>query len=405
MVPTMVTRALGSFSLVAFVLSGVLAGCGSDDGPAPPPPAAPPPAEEAPGASLPNTPPPTPPAAPICAEATGTYTATREPSNVLFLIDRSGSMHIQLPGGGTRWSATEKGLFDLLGVLPASTQAGVMMFPQGDAPVNAYCGIDPTLNDVKCKSSWPEPSEVARCSESTYQVGVASAPLGASQVQSIKDHVMASDAGFYWGTPLKTALAAAIEAQRNSTAPGAKSVILLTDGNPTSCTTQGISNDIQNVIDVAEKGTQGTLVRTFVIGVVDQARQAAKAENLSPLAVAGGTKRAPGCEATNECFYPVNATNFTSDLKKSFDEISLQAFDCTFNLPQASANTDPNKINVTVDGKTVGRDAGHQNGWDYLPNGTQIQLYGQACTDMKKDAAKLDVVLGCKTIVSASITN
>jgi hypothetical protein len=402
----MTTRALGSFSLVAFLLTGVLAGCGSDDGAPPPlPPAPAPAAEEAPGASLPNAPPPTPPAAPICAEATGTYAATREPSNVLFLLDRSGSMHIELPTGDTRWSATEAGLFNLLGLLPSTTQAGVMMFPQGDAPVNAYCGIDPSLNDVTCKAGWPVPSEAARCSDSTYQVGVPSGALSATQVQAIKDHVMASDAGFYWGTPLATALKASIAAQRASTVPGAKSVILLTDGNPTSCGTQGISNDIKNVIDVAADGTTGTLVRTFVIGVVDNAHQAAKAENLSPLAVAGGTARTAGCEATNSCFYPVTSTSFATDLKSVFDEISLQAFDCTFNLPQASANTDPAKINVQIDKQSISRDAAHQNGWDYLPNGTQIQLYGQACTDMKNDGAKLDVVLGCKTLIAPPSIN
>src|SRR5438034_542981 len=69
-------------------------------------------------------------APPICAEASGQYTAVREPSNVLFLLDRSGSMHIKLPSGQTRWQSTKKGLVDLLGVLPATTRAGMMMFPQ-----------------------------------------------------------------------------------------------------------------------------------------------------------------------------------------------------------------------------------------------------------------------------------
>jgi von Willebrand factor type A domain len=282
------------------------------------------------------------------------------------------------------------------------------MFPQGDAPVNAYCGIDAALNDVKCAASWPEPGQAARCSAASYQVGVNSAPLSTSQVTAIKNHVTASDSEFYWGTPLSTALNAAIKAQRDSAAPGAKSVILFTDGNPTSCGDVGISNDVSHVVNAATSGLSGTLVRTFVIGIVDGARQAAKAENLSPVAVAGGTKRFTGCEATNECFYAVTQSNFAADLKKIFEEISLQAFDCTFNLPAASATTDPNKINVQVDdgtgAKSVGQDTSHQNGWDYLPNGTQIQLYGQACTDMKSEKAKLSVVLGCKTIVAESST-
>lgn len=340
----------------------------------------------------------------ICAESTGQYAATKEPANVLFLLDRSGSMHIKLPSTETRWKATKTGFFNLLDALPATTTAGLMLFPQGDAPVNAYCRIDPALNDVKCTAGWPEPSGAARCEETTYKAGVPAATLAAAHVQAMKDHVSASDAEFYWGTPLATSLAAAIAAQKASATPGAKSVVLLTDGNPTSCTDSGVSNDVSNVVAAAATGLQGTQqVRTFVIGLVDGARQAAKAENLSPVAVAGGTARFAGCEATNECFHKLTDMSFATDLKKVFDEISLQAFDCTFNLPQATASTDPALVNVQLTDKngstqTVSKDPSRQNGWDYLPNGTQIQLYGQACTAMKDEAAKLKIVLGCKTV-------
>lgn len=337
-----------------------------------------------------------------CAE--GATTVKREPANVLLLIDRSGSMHIQLPSGESRWSATKKGLFDLLGALPATTQVGAMMFPQGDAPVNASCGIDASVNDVKCSPGWSEPPEALRCDPATYKPGVSSGPLSASQAQAIRDHVSASDSEFYWGTPLAPALTAAISAQKAPSVQGARSVILLTDGNPTSCGNSGISNDISHVVAAAEAGTKDTLVRTFVIGVIDDARQAAKAENLSPVAAAGGTGRFAGCEATNECFYPVTAANFSTDIKKVFEEISQQAFDCTFPVPQpkAGATMDPNEVNVEVateqgGGYVVPRDASRQNGWDYLPGGKQIQVYGDACKKLAGDGVKVKIVVGCKT--------
>lgn len=374
----------------------LLLACGSEaGGPSVPPPA---PEEVAPpiGSGAPA------PEEPICAEATGEYSATREPANVLFLLDRSGSMHIELPTGATRWEAMKSGFGALLKALPPTTSAGAMLFPQGDAPVNAHCRIDPTVNDVRCDAGWPEPSAGPRCSWSTYQPGVPSAALSAQQTKAILDHVAASDKDFYWGTPLASALWAAIAAQKTSPIKGARSVVLLTDGNPTSCGDAGLTNDIQNVVDAAAEGLNGMLVRTFVVGVVDSARQAARAENLSPIAVAGGTARTPGCEASNSCFYPVSEASFTSDLKKAFDEISLQAFDCTFNLPAASADTDPAKINVRVSDasgtRTIARDPSRKDGWDYLPNGSQIQLYGTACLDMKEPGAKLRVVLGCKTV-------
>ncbi len=339
-------------------------------------------------------------APPICAESTGQYQATREPSNVLFLYDRSGSMHIKLQSQDTRWVAMKDGFFSLVSSLPSTTSAGLMLFPQGDQPVNQYCGVDATINDVKCQTGWPEPAGTARCDVKTYAADVPSGPLTATQVQSIKDKVTASDPGFYWGTPLATALEAAIAAQKASTAPGAKSVILLTDGNPTSCSDSGITNDIANVTAKAADGLKGTLVRTFVIGLTDSAQQAAKAENLSPIAVAGGTKRAAGCEADNSCFYKLTDANFANDLKKVFEEISTQAFDCTFNLPAQSADTDPSLINVqlTDQNGTQTLAKSRTNGWDYLPNGTQIQLFGKACADMKNEQANLKIVLGCKTV-------
>lgn len=391
-----------ALSHAIFLSLGVTAAaCGSDPGAPAPKPADPAPV---PSPALPSggkqeattTPP------PICAESTGEYQAEREPSNVLFLYDRSGSMKIVLPSNQTRWDAMKGGFFDLVSSLPNTTSAGLMLFPQGDDPVNAYCGVDPTDNDVHCTPGWPEPAGTKRCDVATYTPDVPANTLTAGQAQAIKDKITASDAGFYWGTPLATALNAAIAAQKASKVPGAKSIIILTDGNPTSCSDSGISNDIKNVTDAAAKGLEGTLVRTFVIGLTDSAQEAAKAENLSPIAVAGGTKRTPTCETDNSCFYKLTDANFASDLKKVFDEISLQAFDCTFNLPPQSSNTDPTLINVELSDKsgkrTVARDTSRSNGWDYLPNGTQIQLYGQACTDMKDAAAKLDIVLGCKTV-------
>lgn len=346
-----------------------------------------------------NTPPPVAkPAAPFCAEVKGEYEATREPSNVLFLYDRSGSMHIELPSNVTRWRAMKSGFFDLLGKLPSSTAAGLMLFPQGDAPVNEYCGIDASINDVHCKSGWPEPSQKDRCDAGLYKASVPSNYLSSNHVAELESMVSASDSDFYWGTPLSTALTAAIATQRASQLPGAKSVILLTDGNPTSCSDEGISNDISHVADAAAVGldSNGALVRTFVIGLTDSSRQAAKAENLQAIAAAGGTKR----------FYKLTDDNFADDLSKVFEQVSAQAFDCTFNLPSAAGH-DLSQLNVTVEGAaranpTVARDPSHKEGWDLLPNGTQLQLYGESCRAMKDDAAKLHVVLGCPAIVVPS---
>jgi hypothetical protein len=139
------------------------------------------------------------------------------------------------------------------------------------------------------------------------------------------------------------------------------------------------------------------------MGVIDGTK-GAKASYLSPIAKAGGTDRYSGCENSNDCFYALNASTFASDIKKAFDDIALKAFDCSFDLPppEMGATSDLTKVNVQLVSNNqttqLSRDTNHQNGWDYLPNMTQVQLYGAACQAVKDDAmSHVEIVVGCKT--------
>ena len=384
------------FSLVCACFGLVaLVACGSDPGNGRPPPpddnqdAGPPPISK-PDAS-----------APICLGSTGTYPAQPAAGNVLFLMDRSGSMQIKLTNGSTRWKATKTGLFDLLGALPSSTRAGAMMFPQGDKPISC-CWISPTANDVTCSCATGElPGINPRCQESTYKAPVPVSSLGLQQTSDIEAYISSSDADFYWGTPLAPALGAALDLQAKSTLDGTKSVVLLTDGYPTSCdsTTDPNANDIQRVIDAAAAGSKAG-VRTFVLGVIDGTK-GAKPDYLSPIAEAGGTQRTSTCGATDDCFYALNNKTFSQDLKAALDQIQLQAFDCSFEIPQVQGgNPDLSKMNVQIETSqgtsVVPFDKTHQSGWDFVANQTHIQLYGQACTTIKADTSnKVDIVVGC----------
>jgi hypothetical protein len=343
-------------------------------------------------------------APPWCKDADGVYMAQRETGNALLLVDRSGSMQIKLTNGDTRWIATKKGIDALLTSLPSTTRAGAMMFPQGDKPITC-CWIGTTSNDVQCScANGALPGEFPRCDASTYKAPVPVADLTMQQSTDIMAYISTSDKEFYWGTPLAPSLQAAIDLQKASKLGGTKSVILLTDGYPTSCdTTQDPNaNDIQRVIDAAGAGMKSS-VRTFVMGVIDGTK-GAKASYLSPIAKAGGTDRYPGCEATNDCFYALNANTFAADIKKAFDAIALQAFDCTFALPPPEMGTtrDLSKVNVQLVTKNgtmqLSKDQTHMSGWDYLPNMTQIQLYGSTCQAVKDDPmSHVEIVVGCKT--------
>jgi hypothetical protein len=330
---------------------------------------------------------------PFCSEAQGIYTAKRETSNVMLLIDRSGSMHIKLSNADTRWTGTKKGLANLLRSLPATSRAGAMMFPQGDKPITC-CGIDPALNDVKCSCASGElPGTTTRCAASHYEAGVPVAPLDTAQITAIEAHVASADREFYWGTPLATGLQAALDRMMALKVEGPKSVVLLTDGIPTSCDTASDpqANDVARVVAAATKGAQAG-VRTFVMGVIDGTK-GARAESLQQIAAAGGTGT----------HYAINAQTFAQDIKAAFDKIALEAFDCTFELPDPAmgAEHDLSKVNVVIKGSSgdhaLSRDTTHQGGWDYL--GGRIQIYGAACAGLKADpGARVDVVVGCKTV-------
>lgn len=392
-------RGVGIGSVAVVVFAACVAACGSEaaeggtidlpprgaaapDEPAPEPAAAP--APEA-------------PAPPLCNEQQASYEPQRPKSNILFVLDRSGSMQIRLPNGGTRWTATRDTLFSLLEALPAmNTRASVMQFPQGDAPVNSCCTIN-AQNQVACNcTSYPAPAK--RCDPATYK---APAPmdLDAAAIASIEQSVNASSTAFYWGTPLAAAEAAAVGLQKASTNDGIKSIVLLTDGAPTSCDTTAnpTANDPKLVVDAAKAGTAGAeKIRTFVIGVVDGANgNDARPDILAQVAEAGGTTR----------FFSVSAAQLQKDLAGALDRIAREATDCTFDLPPATSTTDLEKVNVTIHGasgtSTVPRDLAQAEGWDFQNGQTRIKLFGDACQKLKDDAAaKVNVVLGCKTVTA-----
>lgn len=341
----------------------------------------------------------------VCPEATGVYGVAPAPSNLLFLLDRSGSMHLRVDGDLTRWMMTKAGLQSILTALPPDTNAGLTMFPAGDEPITC-CDItaDNVISCGNCGAG-ELPGPENRCDIQSYlDLPVSMAPLGNGQVDAIMGYVSSADDEFYWGTPLAPALDGAIDAALNMNMSGVTSVILLTDGRPTSCDTPENpgANDIQLAVDAAASGLTAA-VRTYVVGVID-GDQAAHPGNVSAIADAGGTARYAGCADADDCAYSVNVDNFEAEMQQALESIALDAISCSYDLPEVEAGTadyDGVNITITADGLTtiVPKDTTHANGWDYLAGQQQVQLYGKACEMLKNDPdAQVEVVVGCKTV-------
>jgi len=344
----------------------------------------------------------------VCPDAAGVYEVTPAQSNLLFLLDQSGSMHLRV-GDDTRWTLTTAGLADILATLPDSTVGGLQTFPSGDDSVG--CCVVTDGNYIDCAACGAEelPGPQLRCAEETYHpLAVPMAALDVGHEETIMSTVADADDAFFWGTPLAPALGGAIDGVASLASEGVTSVILLTDGLPTSCHSDvdPEANDILRALDAADRGVQAG-IRTYVVGIDGAAASTDPATdlavNLSAVAQAGGTSRYPGCEAMDDCAYVVNSDNFEQALSDALFEIALEATTCSFDLPAVEGGVaDLGTVNITIsvegEASTVPRDTSHNDGWDYLPGNQHVQLYGQACERVKADGqAKVEVVVGCTT--------
>ncbi|NUP12702.1 MAG: VWA domain-containing protein [Polyangiaceae bacterium] len=345
----------------------------------------------------------------VCPDATGVYDVEPAQTNLLFMLDRSGSMHLRVTGTDTRWMLTTAGLAHLVGTLSSDTVAGLQMFPAGDAPISCCAVTAGNYIDCGACGAGELPGPEARCESSVYSpFDVAMAPMSAGQADAITSAVSASDDEFYWGTPLAPALQGAVDGVSGLPMDGVTSIVLLSDGLPTSCDTTAdpSANDIGRALDAVSLGAQ-LGVRTYVVGIDAEAASSDPATdlavNLSLVAQAGGTGRYAGCEATNDCAYRVNVDNFEQALSDALEAIALDATSCAIELPDVEGGTpDYGAVNITIQSEgdtiTVPRDQAHADGWDYLPGNEQVQLYGGACELLKSDGeAKIKVVVGCQT--------
>lgn len=181
-------------------------------------------------------------------------------------------------------------------------------------------------------------------------------------------------------------------------------VVLATDGFPTRCT----PSDIPGVSAIAQTAANGNpAVKTFVIGVFSEDEKNAATTNLDAIATAGGT---------NKAFIVSTGANVTQQFQQALEAIRGQALPCEYAVPKPEGGVpDYDKVNVqyTANGKTeligfkknaAACDA--TGGWyyDIEPGaGTpgKIILCPTSCEAVKAPgaSAKLDVLLGCKTVV------
>jgi hypothetical protein len=324
------------------------------------------------------------------------------PTNILFIVDRSGSMNCTLdtprdecednppdtPQPGSRWEAIlgamQTALADLAQV--PNTSVGLSYFSNDD-----ICGVN-----------------------SLPSVGVN--PLTQPQLEALLANLEATEPR--GGTPLVGSVVLGYKYLHEvAQAPGNRFVVLVTDGED-SCLDRydaSIADPIGQLINVELPKAMSVNIRTFALGAPGS--EPARAL-LSQIAFAGGTARSETCDRSGsapdvgDCHFDMTtSTDFAADFAAALDEITGRAaLTCEFALPEGQG-ADSSKTNVSYfAGGTTEVELGLDEacvqpdiGWRFVLDDAgqitnRIELCPAACDTLRADpSGRIDVELGCET--------
>jgi len=329
--------------------------------------------------------------------AATTVSAKRAPANVLFIVDRSGSMNCNPPptttsqdceqapvtadpAKPTKWTITREALKSAIGAMPPTNSAGLTYFN-----VDNDCAVQATPN-------------------------VPVQPIDAAHVallgQSL-DNI--TPAGL---TPIVGGVTLGYQHLHANTFVGRKFLVLITDGQETCAPLQKADFVAKTVVDAAAVG-----IRTFVIGAPGSEPSRSF---LSQIAFAGQTARVPTCNHNalpadlGDCHFDLTNTglNLATELNKALEAISKEALSCEYELPAAEAGVvDTGRVNVVYTPtsgapQTLPQDnskpCASADGWQYSADQQRIVVCGAACAKLRADEGQLSSVsiqLGCATVV------
>lgn len=296
-----------------------------------------------------------------------TSNASKQPPDVLLVLDRSGSM-------------TESIANDCCCDRNCSNSTGVSM----------------CTDTTNCTQRWPAlTSAVATTMSQTPDIdwglkffstaggggrqtdacAVSSGvevPVAATSASAINSAIASTTPGN--STPTAKAITAATAYLQTVNDQNNRVILLATDGEPNcqagarDTSTPDITGTVAAIQAAAAAG-----FKVYVIGI------GPSVGNLDNFAQAGGTNK----------YYPATSA---ADLASALAAISKAVSSCTFTMP--SAPPDPNNLAVYVGGKLVNKDA--SNGWSFGSNSQTVVFNGTTCDTIKSGSAgNVQVLFGC----------
>lgn len=303
-----------------------------------------------------------PPPSPDANCGSQTNSTTKQPADVLLVLDRSGSMAddiaedckcLDVGNSGSRDCADKSTCTDRWSTVSSAINTTVSSTPDIHWGLKLYS--TPTSRDS--------------CGV-TNQVEV---PIGANSASAIDQAIQGTSPGN--NTPTAQAIAAAVAYLKTVNDQSNKVILLATDGKP-NCAPNGKSGDDNvagTIAEITAAKEAGFLV--YVIGI------GPSVGNLNNFAEAGGTGQ----------YFPATSPQQLAD---ALAQISSVVASCSFTLGAPPKEADLTNVAVYLDKNLIPQDS--KNGWSFGANSQTIVLNGDTCEKVKSgEATTVQVVFGC----------
>ena len=297
----------------------------------------------------------------------GTFTFSLATPQLMFVLDRSGSMNFLLTsnmpapaGQPSRWDVLESSLSQVITPFSSQIAMGARFFPAASAT---------DTEPFACIQDGPAQTIAPALGNASTILDVfpTTTPIG--------------------GTPTAVALQQAAQELSSSRAV-ARAMVVATDGAPNcnssldgnTCTCTSASSagcrgvnggtncldNVRTVQTITDIFTNRKIpVYVIGIGVIGNF-----GSTLNAMAVAGGRPR-----NGSPRYFPAETP---AEMTAAFTAVRDSVAKCSYITP--SSPHDPNAITVEVNGILITRDPTHTNGWDWIDQDFgHLQLFGSAC--------------------------
>ncbi len=298
----------------------------------------------------------------------GTFGFNLATPQLMFVLDRSGSMDFSLTSNGpppaaepTRWITLRDSLAQAIVPFSGQIAMGARFFPARTAD-----GFDPVAACVQDPIGLAIAPALGNANAILDTFG-ATAPVGGTPTAVAIDLATAQIAS---GRGLARAMVVATDGAPNCNTALDRRTCECTSIDPSSCfnSPTGASNcldDVRSVAAIQRAVALGIPVYVVGIGVT-----ASFAGTLDAMAIAGSRPR-----AATPRYYPAETP---AELTQAFTVVRDSVARCSYITP--SSPTDPDAITVTVGGAAVARDATRVDGWDWIDQSYgYLQLFGPTC--------------------------